>query len=103
MLVKFSENGLARMASVLAFTGGFAARVVTSFRGRIQLLRAAPGEAALKPLQSMRLRRRGSGKHSMRVTDGWELVLVFEAGEDGRVAVVEALVETTTTKTEGLS
>jgi hypothetical protein len=29
----------------------------------------------------------------MRVTDEWQLIVAFEDGDDGRVAIVEALME----------
>jgi toxin HigB-1 len=100
MKVVFKENALAQMDSELAFTGGYPPTVVSAYRGRIQVLRAAPQERVIQPLRSLRLQSRGNGQHSMRVTDDWELVVAFEDSEDGRVAVVEAMVERTTTKTE---
>lgn len=102
MRVTFNENTLAQMASELAFTGGYPPVVVSAYRGRIQVLRAAPQERAVLPLRSMRLQPRGNGtgQHWMRVTDDWDLIVAFEDGEDGRVAVVEAMVERTRKKTE---
>ena len=105
MRVTFKEDSLARMDSELAFTGGFPPVVVSAYRGRIQVLRAAPQEQAVLPLRSFRLQSRGNGtsQHSMRVTDDWDLIVAFEDGEDGRVAVVEAMIERTErtkTKTE---
>jgi len=102
MRVTFKENALARIDSELAFTGGYPPVVVSAYRGRIQVLRAAPQERAVLPLRSLRLQPRGNGtsQHWMRVTDDWDLIVAFEDGKDGRVAVVEAMVERTRTKTE---
>jgi len=95
MLILFKENLLERITADRAFTGGYSSTVVSAYRGRIQLLRAAPQEEALRELRSLRMERCGNGAHSMRVTDAWELILGFEDSEDGRVAVVEAMVERT--------
>lgn len=102
MRVTFKQDALARMDSELAFTGGYPPVVVSAYRGRIQVLRAAPQEHAVLPLRSFRLQPRGNGtsQHSMRVTDDWDLIVAFEDGEDGRVAVVEAMIERTKTNTE---
>ncbi len=102
MRVTFKENTLARMDSELAFNGGYPSAVVSAYRGRIQVLRAAPQERSVLPLRSFRLEPRGNGtsQHSMRVTDDWDLIVAFEDGEDGRVAVVEAMVERTKAKME---
>src|SRR5690349_20495936 len=100
MRVTFRENALARIYSELAFSGGYPPAVVSAYRGRIQVLRAAAQERVMQPLRSLRLQSRGNGQHSMRVTDDWELTVAFEDSEDGRVSVVEAMVKKTTTKTE---
>jgi proteic killer suppression protein len=98
MRVTFKENALARIDSELAFTGGYPPAVVSAYRGRIQVLRAAPQERVMLPLRSLRLQSRGNGQHSMRVTDDWELIVAFRDGEDGRMAVVEAMIERTKTE-----
>ena len=105
MRVTFKEDALSRMDSELAFTGGYPPAVLSAYRGRIQVLRAAPQERVVLPLRSLRLQSRGNGtsQHSMRVTDDWELIVAFEDGEDGRVAVVEAIVKRTRIKTENPS
>lgn len=93
MRVIFKQGALARIYSELAFTGGYPPAVVKAYRGRIQVLRAAPQERAIQQLQSLRLRSHGNGQHLMRVTDELDLIVAFGDGEDGRVAVVEAIVE----------
>jgi toxin HigB-1 len=93
MRVTFKQGALARIYSELAFTGGYSPAVVKAYRGRIQVLRAAPQERAIQQLQSLRLRSQANGQHLMRVTDDLDLIVVFCDGEDGRVVVVEAIVE----------
>ena len=102
MRVTFKENTLARIESELAFTGGYPAVVVSAYRGRIQVLRAALQERAVLPLRSLWLQPCGNGssQHWMRVTDDWDLIVAFEDDKNGRVAVVEAMVERIRTKTE---
>lgn len=102
MRVTFKENTLARVDSELAFSGGYPPVLVSAYRGRIQVLRAAPQEDVVLPLRSLWLQPCGNGssQYWMRVTDDWDLIVAFEDGKDGRVAVVEAMVERTRTKTE---
>lgn len=102
MRVKFLQNALERIDAERTFVGGFPPAVASAYRGRIQVIRAAPQEQVLLQLRSLQMERRGNGtsQHSMRVTDDWELIVAFEDSEDGRVAVVEAMVERTRTKTE---
>lgn len=100
MDIRFSETKLDRMESESAFTAGLSPAVLSAYRGRIQALRAAPQEQALLQLQSFEFRGRGHGKHALRVTDDWDLHVAFEDANGARIAVVEALVQRTTTKTE---
>jgi proteic killer suppression protein len=101
MLVIFKEIALQRMDAELGFDGGYPPTVVSAYRGRIQVIRAAPQEQSMEPLRSLRMVRTGNGtQRSMRVTDDWELIIAFQDSEDGRVAVVEAMVERTITNTK---
>jgi plasmid maintenance system killer protein len=98
--IRFSETKLDRMESESAFTAGLSPAVLSAYRGRIQALRAAPQEQSLLQLQSFEFRGRGHGKHALRVTDDWDLHVAFEDANGSRIAVVEALVQRTITKTE---
>lgn len=100
MDIRFSELKLERMESESTLTASLSPAVVSAYRSRIQALRAAPREQALLQLRSFEFRRRGRGKHALRVTDDWDLHVAFESANGARVAVVEALVQRTTTKTE---
>jgi proteic killer suppression protein len=100
--VVFKEDGLARIDAERTFTGGYPPAVVNAYRSRIQVLRAAPREQAMLPLKSLRMERHGNGmsQHSLRVTEGWDLIVGFEDGDSGRVAVVKAMVNRTGANTE---
>jgi len=103
--VVFKGARLKRIDSDRAFAGGYPSAVVSAYRGRIQVIRAAPQEQVLLKLRSLQMEPSGNGKnqHSMRVTDDWELIVGFEQSEEGRIAVVEAMVKRTRTNTESPS
>lgn len=83
-----------RLETDFAFTGGFPPMLVGAYRGRIQVLRAAPREDAVRPLRSFELAPNGRhGQHTLRVTEGWKLVVSFEDGKTQRATVVHAIVE----------
>jgi proteic killer suppression protein len=96
MRVIFEEKALARMDSEVAFTGGFPPMVVGAYRGRIQVIRAAPEESAMHQLRSLQMEQDGEqpSVHSIRVTDEWDLIVAFQTDADGkRLAVVKSIVE----------
>jgi plasmid maintenance system killer protein len=94
MRVEFKDYALLRLCAEYGFMGGYPPAVVSAYRSRIQLLYAAPREHALLPLLSLRMILcEGTGRHTMRVTDEWELIVNFEGTSKERVAVVEKLVE----------
>jgi plasmid maintenance system killer protein len=91
------------MECELGFTGGLPSAVASAYRGRLQVLRAAPREQAVQELVSMQLREREDGSHVMRVTDDWDLVVEFTPADEGRIALVKAIVERKTTIKESAS
>ena len=95
MDVRFREKRLDEMEAEPAVSGGLSPVALSAYRGRLQALRAAPREQALLGLRSLEMRRSANGRHTLRVTDDWDLLVAFEDGSDGRVAVVEALVQRT--------
>lgn len=103
MDVRFKEQKLDEMETEAAGTGGLSRGALTAYRGRLQALRAAPREQALLGLRAFAMRRFTNGTHALRVTDDWDLLVAFEDGSEGRVAVVEALVQRTKTNSERLS
>lgn len=103
MKIRFLEPDLERMECELAFVAGLPPPVARAYRGRLQLLRAAPKEQAVRPLRSLEFRVLRGDKHALRITDEWDLVVTFEDSQSGRVAVVEAMVKRKTTRMESPS
>jgi plasmid maintenance system killer protein len=95
MHVTYTEPALERLDAEVGFTAGYPPAVASAFRGRMQVIRAAPREEAMLPLRSLRMERygKGNGQHSLRIIDGWQLIVAFKDGKDGRTAVVEAMIE----------
>jgi plasmid maintenance system killer protein len=98
--VRFTEKRLDEMETESAVTGGLPAIALSAYRGRLQALRAAPREQPLLGLRSFEVRRFADGTHALRVTEDWDLLVAFEDGSEGRIAVVEALVQRTKTNSE---
>src|SRR2546426_9794244 len=96
MELKFKAERWRRLALEPGYTAGFSPAVVTAYRKRIQVLRAAPREQALFALSAwLRMEKPTdtSAHHSMRVTDEWQLLLEFENGQKERVAIIAAMVQ----------
>jgi plasmid maintenance system killer protein len=89
MRVEYRNPDLEKLEFDASFSGGYAQKAIFDFRHRMQLLRAAPTEAALLPLQALRMRLRSdAGKYRMRVNDDYNLSIDFEDMESERAAVV---------------
>lgn len=106
MRVAFEYDTLARLESERTFTGGYPPVLVGAYRGRVQVIRAAPEESAMKQLKSFQMEEDSGrpGVHFMRVTDDWDLVVAFQNDGDGRrVALVKSLVQRKRKKQESAS
>lgn len=96
MDVEFADPELERLYTDVAYTGRYAAAVVTAYRKRIQLIRNAPDERdfyALRSLHFEKLRGDRQGQHSMRLNDQWRLVLRLAANADGKTVVIIEIVD----------
>ncbi|SRR6266496_2495839 len=94
MLIKFMSKTLERLDGEGDFSGDYEPQVVSAFRLRIQLLRAAPSERTLVPLKALRMQRiPGNEDHHyvMRVNDEFCLSVEFDGGEKERLAIVDAM------------
>lgn len=94
MEVRFNDDCLDRLEVDPDEDCGFSEAVVTVFRKRMQMIRAAPDERAFYQLRSLRFEKlKGSRKHqySMRLNDQWRLILEFEGGAPNKVVVVVAI------------
>lgn len=100
MQIDYRREELERLELDAGFTAGLPEGVVRAYRGRIQALRAAPKEDALRPLRSFELVAEGAdGGHSLRVNEEWRLLVSFESAVQDRVTVVHDLVQRTPPET----
>jgi proteic killer suppression protein len=90
MEVQFRGTKLDRLELDPRYDGGFSQPVVTAFRRRMQMIRAAPDERvfyALKSLHFEKLQGSRSHQYSMRLNDQWRLIVEF-AGEAPQKKIV---------------
>ncbi|RAM65496.1 type II toxin-antitoxin system RelE/ParE family toxin [Herbaspirillum rubrisubalbicans] len=91
MEIEYRAHDLARLETDASFSAGYATAIVTMFRKRIQLIRAADDERqfyALRSLHFEKLQGNRAGQHSMRLNDQWRLILEFKKLSTGKVVVV---------------
>jgi toxin HigB-1 len=77
MLVRFADASLDKVETGPS-DGTFSQAVVTAFRRRMQLIRAADSTQtfyAMKSLHFEKLRGNRAGQHSMRLNDQWRLIV----------------------------
>jgi len=94
MRLRFADPDLERLEKDASFSGGFAAQIVTAFRKRMQLIRAAMDERefyALKSLHFEKLKGDRAHQRSMRLNSQWRLILEFEEDSDGKIAVIVSI------------
>jgi toxin HigB-1 len=90
MEVQFRGTKLDRLEIDSRYDGGFSQPVVTAFRRRMQMIRAAPDERVFYELKSLHFEKlQGSRSHqySMRLNDQWRLIVEF-AGEAPQKKIV---------------
>lgn len=91
MEVEFEDVELDRLEIEAGFYAGYSAAIVTVYRKRIQMIRAALDERtfyAMKSLHFEKLQGDRSGQHSMRLNDQWRLILRLKSKPDGKIVVV---------------
>lgn len=82
MQVRFEKSELDKLEEDKRFTAGFAQAVVSAYRKRLQMIRAAPDERAFRALRSLRfekLKGKRQGECSLRLNDQWRLIVRIEA------------------------
>ncbi|UGQ46240.1 type II toxin-antitoxin system RelE/ParE family toxin [Massilia endophytica] len=87
MDIDFKDETYDRLETDLTFTGGFARPIVTAYRKRLQLIRAAPDERAFYSMKSLhfeKLKGNRAGEYSMRLNDQWRLILKLVERDDGK-------------------
>jgi proteic killer suppression protein len=96
MDVEFEDASLERLAADKDYTAGFDAAIVTAYRKRIQLIRAAADERAfyvMKSLHFEKLKGDRDGQHSMRLNDQWRLIVRLARNDTGKTVVIIAIVD----------
>ena len=81
MEVEFSDPAYDRLEIDRSYSHGLPPSVVSAYRMRLQLLRAAANETDLTSMRMLGLARLGKSPHaySIRLTDGYELTLELRA------------------------
>jgi proteic killer suppression protein len=93
MLVDFDDPDLDRLEIDPKFDAGLPKSVVTSFRKRMQAIRAALDERAFYSFKSWHYEKlKGRpGEHSIRLNDQWRLIVRYRDLEPGRVVIIAAV------------
>jgi proteic killer suppression protein len=93
MKLRFSTAELERLWADADYIGSSSGKVVSAFRGRIQLIEDAEDERAFYAMKSLRfekLKGKRDGQHSMRLNDQYRLIVELEGkGPDKTVVIVE--------------
>ncbi|WP_292931439.1 type II toxin-antitoxin system RelE/ParE family toxin [Noviherbaspirillum sp.] len=96
MEVEFKDHVYDRLETDGTFTAGFATPIVTMYRKRLQLIRAAVDERAFYALKSLhfeKLQGDRAGQYSMRLNDQWRLILELKKNNTGKVVVVVSIAD----------
>lgn len=94
MEVRFEDDELKRLAGDASFDGGKPRAIVKGFRKLIQLILSAKDERhfyGFRGVNFEKLRGARAGEYSMRINDQYRLILTFDEGKNGKVAVVKAI------------
>src|SRR5215510_12360825 len=94
MEVRFADERLDRLETDRTYDAGFSQSIVTAFRKRMQLIRAAPDERVfylLKSLHFEKLQGRRSHQHSMRLNDQWRLIIELVAAAPQKMVVIDSI------------
>jgi toxin HigB-1 len=91
MEVEFKNLDLDRLETDSNFNGGHAQAIVSKFRQRMQLIRAAVDERAFRNLKSLhfeRLKGDRSHQYSMRLNDQWRLIIELDKESTPKTVLV---------------
>ena len=94
MEVQFRDEKLDRLETDPRYDGGFSQAVVTAFRKRMQMIRAAPDERVFYQLKSLhfeKLQGSRSHQHSMRLNDQWRLIMEFVGEAPKKIVVIVSI------------
>lgn len=91
MEIEFENEDLDRLETDARFNAGYSAAIVTSYRKRIQMIRAALDERVFYSLKSLHFEKlQGSrvGQYSMRLNDQWRLIIKFKSKDGDKTVLV---------------
>lgn len=91
MEVEFKGSTFDRLETDAKFTADFTASVVSAYRKRLQLIRAATDERdfyAMKSLHFEKLQGNRSHQHSMRLNDQWRLIIELRGKRSEKVVLI---------------
>lgn len=97
MRVEFEDDELCRLYTEAHFhLPWMGPELVRHFHRKMAVVAAALDERDLLAMRSLRLEKLvgdRAGQYSIRLNDQWRLIVRFRTDEDGRVAVIVALVD----------
>lgn len=96
MQVEFEDPDLQRLEAEAGFTAGLAQPLVTLFRRRMQLIRAAVDIRAFYALKSLhfeKLKGDREGQYSMRLNEQWRLIVRLVQNPDRTSVVIVSIVD----------
>lgn len=91
MEIEFSTEELDRLEIEPGFDAGYSAAIVTAYRKRIQMIRAANDERVFRELKSLhfeKLKGDRAGQYSMRLNNQWRLIITFKEKSPSKIVVV---------------
>jgi toxin HigB-1 len=91
MEVEFKNLDLDRLETDSNFNGGHAQAIVSKFRQRMQLIRAAVDERVFRNLKSLhfeKLKGNRSHQYSIRLNDQWRLIIEFDKESTPKTVLV---------------
>jgi toxin HigB-1 len=94
METEFSDEDLRRLETDVHFTAGFPPEVVSKFRMRMQLIRAASDEREFYQLKSLhfeKLMGNRSHERSMRLNKQWRLIIEIRKGNPKNSVLVKSI------------
>lgn len=97
MLIEYEDEELRKLAEDAGYsTKQFDPILVTSYRKKIGLIRAAVDERDLRAYKALRLEKlvgNRKGQSSIRLNQQYRLILKFKTGDSGKVTVVIEIVD----------
>ena len=94
MDVRFADDKMERLDRDRDFDAGLDKEVVTKFRMRMQLIRAADDERAFYAMKSLhfeKLKGKRSHQRSMRLNKKWRLIIEIKESKPKNIAVIVSI------------